>query len=120
TIQPNDMLGPLLSNRGVEYFKIDQLIQAARNIFPLRSIRAGKELTLVTDPASDKVHAFIYDPDPFRRILYHLEDSIHVELIERPKEIRVETAAGTINQSLWVSMEEQQLPVDLITALENA
>src|SRR5690606_6670772 len=36
------------------------------------------------------------------------------------KEIRVETAAGTINQSLWVSMEEQQLPVDLITAMENA
>jgi len=48
-IQPNDMLGTLLTSRGVEYFKIDQLIQAAKSIFPFRSIRAGKELTIVTD-----------------------------------------------------------------------
>src|SRR5690606_40958881 len=76
TLQPNDMLGPLLSSRGVEYFKIDELIRKAASIFPLRSMRAGKELTLVTDPASDKVHAVIYEPDPYRAVVYHYWDSI--------------------------------------------
>ena len=82
-IKPNDMLGNLLSSRGVEYFKIDQLIRAASSIFPFRSIRAGKELTIVTDLADSSVQALVYEPDPYRRILFHLEDSIRVEVIEK-------------------------------------
>lgn len=119
-IQPNDMLGNLLSSRGVEYFKINQLIEAAKSIFPFRSIRAGKELTIITDLADSTVQALVYEPDPYRRILFHIEDSIHVEVIEKETEIRIETASGTINQSLWVSMDEQNLPVDLISAMEDA
>lgn len=119
-IRPNDMLSQILSSKGVEYFKIDQLIEAAKSIFPFRSIRAGKELTFVTDLQDSSIQCVIYDPDPFRRILYHVDDSIHVEVIERQKETRLEVASGTITQSLWASMEEQNLPVDLITSMEDA
>ncbi len=119
-IQPNDMFSTLLSNKGVEYFKIDQLIEAAKSIFPLRSIRAGKELTFVTDLADSSLQAVIYDPDPYRRILYHLEDSVRVEVIQRPTETYIETATGVIDQSLWVSMEDQDLPFELISAMEDA
>jgi murein DD-endopeptidase MepM/ murein hydrolase activator NlpD len=119
-IQPNDMLGHLLSNRGVEYFKINQLIQAARSIFPFKAIRAGKELTIVTDLADSSVHALIYEPDPYRRILFHLHDSIHVEIIEKETEVKIETAGGVIDQSLWVSMENQNLPFELISSMEDA
>ena len=119
-IQPNDMLGNLLSSRGVEYFKIDQLINAAKSIFPFHSIRAGKELTIVTDRADSTVQALVYEPDPYRRILFHLEDSIRVEIIEKETTLKVETASGVIDQSLWVSMEEQNLPLELISAMEDA
>ena len=119
-IQPNDMLGNLLSSRGVEYFKIDKLINAAKSIFPFHTIRAGKELTFVTDMADSTVQAIVYEPDPYRRILFHLEDSIRVEIIEKETELKVETASGTIDQSLWVSMEEQNLPLELIAAMEDA
>lgn len=119
-IQPNDMLGNLLSSRGVAYAKIDELIRKATSIFPLRSIRAGKELTLVMDNADSTIKAIIYDPDPYRQILYHLDDSIHVETVHRETSIEVQTASGTINNSLWVSMEEQNLPHDLIQAMDDA
>jgi len=119
-IQPNDMLGNLLSSRGVEYFKIDKLIQAAKSIFPFHTIRAGKELTIITDLADSTVQALVYEPDPYRRILFHLEDSIRVEIIEKETELKVETASGTIDQSLWVSMENQNLPLELIAAMEDA
>ncbi len=119
-IQPNDMMGTLLSKRGVEYFKIDQLIHAATSIFPLRSIRAGKEITIVRDLADSTIQALVYEPDPYRRILYHIDDSIHVEVQEKPTEIRIETASGVIHNSLWVSMEQQQLPFELISAMEDA
>jgi len=119
-IQPNDMLSQILSNKGVEYFKINQLIESAKSIFPFRSIRSGKELTFITDRVDSSIHCVIYEPDPYHRILYHLDDSVHVEVIERPTEIRIETASGTIDGSLWTSMEEQHLPLELISAMEDA
>lgn len=119
-IQPNDMLGNLLSNRGVDYLKIDALIHAAKSIFPLRSIRAGKELTIISDNADSTVHAFIYEPDPYRQILYHLEDSIRVEVVEKETTIKIESAGGVIEQSLWLSMDQQNLPTDLMMAMEDA
>ncbi len=114
------MLGNLLSTRGVDYFKIDQLINASKSIFPLRLIRAGKALTIISDPMDSTVQAFVYEPDPYRQILYHLKDSIRVEVVEKETTIQIETAGGTIEQSLWVSMDEQNLPTDLIGAMEDA
>ena len=119
-IQPNDMLSQILSNKGVEYFKINQLIEAAKSIFPFRSIRSGKELTFITDRADSSIQCVVYEPDPYHRILYHLGDSVRVEVIERPTETRIETASGIIDGSLWTSMEEQHLPLDLIAAMEDA
>lgn len=119
-LQPNEVLSQLLSNRGVEYFKINQLIEAAKSIFPFRSIRAGKDLTIVSDLVDSSIQAVVYEPDPYRRILFHLEDSIRVEVIERPSEIKTETAGGIIDQSLWVSMTGQGLPLELISAMEDA
>lgn len=120
TIKPNDTFGKLLSSRGVIYAKIDDLINKATSIFPLKSIRAGKELTLVRDNMDSTIHAIIYEPDPYKQIIYHLEDSIFVESIDREISTEIQTASGTINNSLWVSMEEQGLPFELITAMEDA
>lgn len=119
-IQPNDMLSQILSQKGVEYFKINQLIESAKSIFPFRSIRSGKELTFITDKADSSIQCVVYEPDPYHRILYHLDDSVRVEMIERPTETKIETASGVINESLWVSMEEQDLPLELISAMEDA
>jgi len=119
-VEPNEVLSQLLSNRGVEYFKIDQLISSAASIFPFKSIRSGKELTIVTDKGDNSVAALVYEPDPYRRVLYHLEDSVRVEVIEKPIEIRIETGAGEIDGSLWMSMNEQGFPTELISAMEDA
>lgn len=119
-LQPNEVLSQMLSSRGVEYFKIDQLIKSAAAIFPFKSIRSGKELTIITDLGDSTVQAVVYEPDPYRRILYHLEDSVRVEVLEKPVEIRIETGGGVIDQSLWVSMVEQGFPTELISAMEDA
>ncbi|HUR31420.1 MAG TPA: hypothetical protein VMZ69_08295, partial [Saprospiraceae bacterium] len=119
-LKPNEVLSQLLTNRGVEYFKIDQLISSAASIFPFKSIRSGKELTIITDKGDNSVQALVYEPDPYRRILYHLDDSIRVEVISKPVEIKIETGGGVIDQSLWVSMNEQGFPTELISAMEDA
>ena len=119
-LKRDDFLGQLLSSRGVEYFKIDELIESAASIFPFKSIRSGKELTFVKDLSDSSVTAIIYEPDPYRRVLYHLEDSVRVEILEKEVEIRTETGGGVIDQSLWVSMNEQGFPTELISAMEDA
>lgn len=119
-VQPNEVLSQLLSSRGVEYFKIDQLISSAASIFPFKSIRSGKELTIVTDLGDSTVQAIVYEPDPYRRVLFHLDDSVRVEVVTKPVEIRIETGGGVIDQNLWVSMNEQGFPTELISAMEDA
>src|SRR5688500_8268289 len=119
-LQPNEVIGQLLSSRGVEYFKIDQLISSAASIFPFKSIRSGKELTIIRDLGDSTVQAIVYEPDPYRRVLYHLDDSVRVEVIQKPVEIKIETGGGVIDQSLWVSMNEQGFPTELISAMEDA
>ncbi len=119
-IRPNDLLSQILSNKGIEYFKINQLVESAKSIFPFRSIRSGKELTFVTDRADSSIQCVVYEPDPYHRVLYHLEDSVRVEVVERPAETKIETASGIIDGSLWASMEDQHLPLELIAAMEDA
>lgn len=119
-LEPNQVLSNLLSSRGVEYFKIDQLISSASDIFPFKSIRSGKEVTIVTDKDNKTVQALVYEPDPYRRVLFHLDDSVHVEVINKPVEIKIETGGGEIDGSLWVSMNEQGFPTELISAMEDA
>ena len=120
TIHPDDMLSQILSEKGVEYFKINQLIESAKSIFPFRSIRSGKELTFVKDLADSSIQCVIYEPDPYRSILYHVDDSVHVEVVEKEIQTRIETASGTIDGSLWASLEEQNIPTEMISAIENA
>lgn len=119
-LRPNELLSQILSNRGVEYFKINQLVEAAKSIFPFRSIRAGKDITFIRDRADSSLQAVVYEPDPYRQILFHLDDSVRVEVIDKPVEIRTETAGGVIDGSLWVSMSDLGLPTELISSMENA
>jgi murein DD-endopeptidase MepM/ murein hydrolase activator NlpD len=120
TLEPNELFAHLLSSRGVEYFKINQLIEAAKSIFPFKSIRPGKDLTIISDLADSSVQAIVYEPDPYRQVLFHLDDEVRVEVVNKPVEIRTETAGGVIDQSLWVSMSQQGLPIELISAMEDA
>lgn len=119
-LRPNDFLGEILHNNGIGHQKIYELEKKAKDIFSVRRIRAGKDLTIVRRDSCGPAECFVYEPDPFQYVLYDLRDSINVEVVEKEFETTVETASGVVQTSLWNAMIDRGLPAALIDKMEDA
>lgn len=119
-IKPNQFLGDILQDGGVEYSDIVDLEQKAEDVFSVRNIRAGKPYTMIFDSCHDNCLAFVYEPSPFYYVTYSFDDSVQVEKVEREYEICEETASGRIETSLWNAMMDQDLSPSVIDLMEDA
>jgi murein DD-endopeptidase MepM/ murein hydrolase activator NlpD len=119
-IKKNQFLGDILTSHGIDYKWIAELEHKAKDIFSVRKLRAGKNYTIVKNDSLSTLKCFIYEPDPFRYVVYDFTDSVDVRMIEREVSSCIETASGTLTSSLWNSMIEQDLNVALISRMEDA
>ncbi|MFC2080487.1 peptidoglycan DD-metalloendopeptidase family protein [Bacteroidota bacterium] len=104
TIRRNQMLGNILNDYGVSTQQIFQISKLPREEFDVRKIKAGNKYALFLD--SMGVHYFIYEKDQVSYAVVHLEDSIHVELREKPVKVITTEVSGTIKSSLWEDLKE--------------
>ena len=119
-IKPNQFLGDILQSGHIPFSEISTLELKAKLVFDVRNIRPDRAYTMVFDTCFDKCKSFIYEPDPFKYIVYSFEDSVHAELIERPYTLVTETASGIIETSLWNAMMDQGLSPAVIDLMEDA
>ena len=119
-IKPNQFVGDILQEGGVDYSDIIQMEQKAKYVFDVRGIRSGKPYTMIFDSCHESCLAFIYEPSPFYYINYNFEDSVFVEKVERDYEVCQETASGRIETSLWNAMMDQKLSPSVIDLMEDA
>lgn len=120
TLEPGLVLGELLANTGVTYPVIDELVNVAQDRYSVRKLRAGKTCALVRKAGHGAVECFVYEPDPFSYVRYHVGDTIGVEVIERDVEVCTEISMGSITSSLWSAMEESGHAYELIDMMEDA
>lgn len=120
TIKPNTYMSSLLGEFGVPYKTIHQLSEKAKSIFPLRQIRSGKPYAIISTDSCFTPEYFVYKPSVFRHITFDLRDTTDVHIIEYPIDTVRKSAAGVINGSLWVTMQEQGLSPVLIDRMEDA
>ena len=115
-IQKNEFLSDILLGCNVPYPIIDKSANKAKDVFSVTKLRAGKPYTVLCD-STQRAAFFIYEPNAIDFVVFDLRDSINVYVDARPVEIRIQTAAGTINSSLSLAMEQQrtnsQLALDL-------
>jgi murein DD-endopeptidase MepM/ murein hydrolase activator NlpD len=119
-IQPNQFLGTILSGSGISYSIIDEISKKARDVFNVRDLRAGKKFALVSKDSCSTIDYFVYEPNPYRYVLYKTTLPVSVEIREREVENCVESAIGIINSSLWLSMAEEGHKFELISEMESA
>ncbi len=119
-ILPNQFLADILETYVFSYSEIAKLEESAKNVFSVRHLRAGKNLTFIAQDSCSNPFCMIYQPDPFRYIKYNLLDSMQVEIIENEFTIEMDTLVGEIKSSLWASMIDNGHKATLIDKMEDA
>ena len=66
-----------------------------------------------------KAQYFIYEIDATNYVVFDLRNEIEVYKGKKPVTVKLKTASGTINSSLWMTMEEQKLSPKLTAELST-
>ncbi len=119
TIQPNEFLADILLRHGISYQSIDHIAKNATEVYDVRNLRVKKPYALVSTDSCAKPEYFVYQPNVYRYVVYALQDSFRTKIIEKPIDIRIKSASGTIESSLWNAMIDNNLPYSLIVKLED-
>lgn len=121
-INNGSFLGDILLKFNIDYPSIDRLVRNAKGTFDVRRFQAGKPYTVLTKDSTQSADYFIYEPNAYEYILFHLQDSLKVEKIEREVTTEIKTAAGKIPDggSLWKTMSDQNLSPALADKMEDA
>lgn len=118
-ITPGMILGQLLQDRGMDYRAIEQLARNADSVFRVTKIRLGKPYALLSRDSTQGPDYFIYEPNAYEYVVYHLRDDLEVKRVKRPVEKRIRASAGQINSSLWQAMVENGMSFELAAKMEG-
>ena len=106
-IEKNEFLANILLPYNINYVTIDQLAKKSKTIFDVRKIAVGKNYTLLLSKDSlPKAEYFIYEIDAIDYVIYDLRDSIDIVRKQKPVETKIRTASGSINSSLYQTLQE--------------
>lgn len=121
-IKNGQLIADILLKQHVSYEKILELETKAADVFSLRKIRAGKDLTFVKSGQDTVPTCFVYKPDAFSYVKYQLKDSIYVDEQDIPFTVCREEMTGTIESgsSVYNVILEKGGNVGIADQLEDA
>lgn len=119
-IQSGTFLGDILLRFNLDYASIEKLVRTAKGTFDVRRFQPGKPYTVLAKDTSQRADYFIYEPNAYEYVVFHLQEPLKVEKIKREVESEVRTATGTISSSLWNAMTDQGLSPMLADKMEDA
>ncbi|HCM77007.1 MAG TPA: peptidase M23 [Cytophagales bacterium] len=106
TVKRNQRFTDLLSEYYVPPAIYQQLHFVPRNIFDFRKIAVNKKYTLISHRDSLRTaKAIIYEPNAIDYVIFHLEDSLLVEVCQREVVTEEKTITGVIQSSLSETIE---------------
>ncbi len=104
-VKRNQLLANLLLPHGVSMQQIYQISQLPDTVIDERKIKPGNNYSVFSVNDST-VGYFVYEKDPLNYVVIRLDsDPLEARNGTKPIEHRVMHAAGTIETSLWVSMQ---------------
>jgi murein DD-endopeptidase MepM/ murein hydrolase activator NlpD len=111
TIQSGDTFGSILERQNLNGRQVYDIVAKVKDTFDVRAIRKGKPfLVLRTKDRTNKLQAFIYQPDRLNYYIIDLRDSVVAHKKTRPVKFTTRTIAGALNGSLSETL--QNLKVD--------
>lgn len=104
-VEPGETISTLLGDYNFGLTQVHTLSEKARDIFPLRKMRAKRPYTLLhARDASRTARYFIYEPNSTQYVIYDLRDSLCVTLCQRRVDVVERELVGEIHGSLYKSI----------------
>ena len=123
SVGKGETMGQILSKYGVSGSTIDKLDKAAKDIFPLKQIRADRRYTafIAEDSvAGNKLDYLVYEKDIVEYVVFGFRnDSLTITKGEKDVTIRRQVRSSTIESSLWGAIMRDSLPYALAADLED-
>jgi murein DD-endopeptidase MepM/ murein hydrolase activator NlpD len=103
-----DTFGDILEGQGIDYPEIYQALQKTKNEVDFRKLQIGKPYTLIyTKDSIKKLKAFVYHPTIEGYSLIQLRDSVFGNTFKKTRTYKDLSASGIIDNSLYLTLEEQ-------------
>ena len=109
-IKSGDTFGDILEDVGVDYPEIFEALQKTKGDVNFKKLQIGKPYTLIFSKDSLKtLKAFVYHPTVEGYSFIQLKDSVYGKTVVKPKSYKEMEASGVIDNSLYVTLEEQNM-----------
>jgi murein DD-endopeptidase MepM/ murein hydrolase activator NlpD len=113
-------LATLLASLNVAPEHLNKLELKTRNILDLRKVKAGNEYTAMFLTGNNKeLQYFIYEVSDTNYVVFDFRDSLHVHPGLKEVTAHLKSVTGTINTSLWNTIEEAKADPNLALELSQ-
>ena len=107
-VKNGDTFGDILEDQGIDYPEIYQALQKTKDEVDFRKLQIGKPYTLVyTNDSIKKLKAFVYHPTVEGYSFIQLKDSVYGKTFKKTRTYKELSASGIIDNSLYLTLEEQ-------------
>ncbi len=107
-VKRGDTFGDILEDQGIDYPEIYRALEKTKNDVSFTKLQLGKPYTLIfTNDSIRELKAFVYHPTIEGYSFIQLRDSVYGKTLIKPRSYRDLTAAGSIDNSLYLTLEER-------------
>lgn len=104
-VKSNQYLSQILNARGVSMGTIDKIARKSKSVFDVRKIKSGKSFTVFsTTDSTHRARYFVYENSATEYTVFQLFDSLKIYQGKKEVQVRLRTARGVVETSLWNSM----------------
>ena len=109
-IKSGDTFGDILEDVGIDYPEIYEALQKTKEDVSFKKLQIGKPYTLIfSKDTLRSLKAFVYHPSVEGYSFIQLKDSVFGETVVKPKSYKEMEASGIIDNSLYLTLEEQNM-----------
>ena len=120
TVKNGDTFGAILNSHGVSHSTIFNIATKYRDTFDVRRLVVGKPyLVLKSKDTLNRVQYFVYGKNKIQYAVIDLKDSLRVYTKRKPVTYVDKYASGVIENSLYLTMEENNLSPAMTDRLAN-
>ena len=119
-VRPNRNLSEIVGEYGISMNEVDQLVRNSKDVFNVRSLRAGHYFTIFSEKdSSARLRYLVYEHEPALFYIFSFSDSLNITPYHQPVRSDIRFCSGIIETSLWEAMVKDSINPELAVRLSE-